>query len=215
MQRQWTCVGAGLLAVLCALPCGAQDALVPPAPVSGETAPPGQPACCVLPDGMLLVIEILDPISSAHAHRGDAFRLRLKEPVVVDDAIVLPAGIEGTGEIVHAEPSRGGGKPGELILAARRLQIGDQTIRLRGFKLGGAGRDTSGAALGASLGIGPFAHFIHGKEIEIPALTTATAKLAGSFSTEATTSGIAPDAEAPTFSTPDIPSTPKPPDTQE
>ena len=65
-----------------------------------------------------------------------------------------------------------------LILAARRLQVGDRSLRLRGFKLGGAGRDTSGVAIGVALGIGPFAHFIHGKEIEIPALTTGTAKLA-------------------------------------
>ncbi|MCP1582984.1 hypothetical protein [Pseudoxanthomonas mexicana] len=208
--------------MLCAWSSAAQEApatdAAPPLPVADGPAPPT--TCCVLPDGTPLVLEILDPISSARVKRGDMFRLRLKEPVTFDGVTVLTAGIEGVGEIVHAEPSRGGGKPGELILAARRLQVGDRTLRLRGFKLGGAGRDTSGVALGVALGIGPFAHFIHGKEIEIPALTAATAKLAEPFPLDTPESVPDPLAADPTTSiiaAPDLssPSATPPPDHQE
>ncbi|WP_313221444.1 hypothetical protein [Pseudoxanthomonas mexicana] len=208
--------------MLCAWSSAAQEApatdAAPPLPVADGPAPPT--TCCVLPDGTPLVLEILDPISSARVKRGDMFRLRLKEPVTFDGVTVLTAGIEGVGEIVHAEPSRGGGKPGELILAARRLQVGDRTLRLRGFKLGGAGRDTSGVALGVALGIGPFAHFIHGKEIEIPALTAATAKLAEPFPLDTPESVPDPLAADPTTSVtaaPDLssPSATPPPDHQE
>lgn len=222
MRTPWKCAGTGLLVMLCAWSSAAQEApatdAAPPLPVADGPAPPT--TCCVLPDGTPLVLEILDPISSARVKRGDMFRLRLKEPVTFDGVTVLTAGIEGVGEIVHAEPSRGGGKPGELILAARRLQVGDRTLRLRGFKLGGAGRDTSGVALGVALGIGPFAHFIHGKEIEIPALTAATAKLAEPFPLDTPESVPDPLAADPTTSiiaAPDLssPSATPPPDHQE
>lgn len=197
--------GVGLLVLLCMLPCRAQDApaqaTLPVAEASLEVAPAS--TCCELPEGTPLVLEILDPISSARAKRGDAFRLRVREAVSVDGAVVLAAGTEGVGEIVHAEPSRGGGKPGELILAARRLQVGDREVKLRGFKLGGAGNDTSGVALGASFGIGPFAHFIHGKEIEIPALTAGVAKLAEPLhAPPSDAAGAAVDPAAPQLMTP-------------
>ncbi|KAF1723006.1 hypothetical protein SAMN06296416_102233 [Pseudoxanthomonas wuyuanensis] len=134
-------------------------------------------ACCPLAEGTPLVLELLDPINSASSKRGDRFRLRLAEAVLFDDTIALPAGIEGVGEVVHAERSRGGGKPGELLLAARYLSYRGQSIKLRGLKLGGSGRDTSHVALAVATGAGPFAHFIRGKEIEIPAQTLASAKL--------------------------------------
>lgn len=171
--------GIALLVALCAMPCGAQDVQpsVPDSVASAVGSPPSPP-CCELAEGTPLVLEILDPISSASVKRGDAFRLRVRDAITVGGSVVIAAGTEGVGEIVHAEPSRGGGKPGELILAARRLQVGDREVKLRGFKLGGAGTDTSHVALGASFGIGPFAHFIHGKEIQIPALTSGMAKLA-------------------------------------
>lgn len=194
--------GIGLLAGMWVLACGAQDVPSPTDAPTTETSSfitPTQLACCELPEGTPVRLEILDPISSARAKRGDAFRVRVQEDVGIEGIVVLPAGTEGVGEIVHAEPSRGGGKPGELILAARRLQLGDPEVRLRGLKLGGAGKDTSGVALGVAVGIGPFAHFIHGKEIEIPALTTGTAKLAEPLQAAPTSdaSGATADPAAP------------------
>lgn len=194
--------GIGLLAWLCTLPCGAQESPPPAnAPANEVTTatlptPESPTACCGLPEGSPVVLEILDPISSARAKRGDAFRLRVRDEVSVEGVVVLAAGTEGIGEIVHAEPSRGGGKPGELILAARRLQLSDRELKLRGFKLGGAGKDTSGVALGVAVGIGPFAHFIHGKEIEIPALTAGIAKLAEPLSGPSPTATAAPSEQA-------------------
>ena len=53
---------------------------------------------------------------------------------------------------------------------------------LRGLKLGVAGADNSGMAIGVSLAAGPFAMFIRGREIEIPALTRVEAKVASEVS---------------------------------
>lgn len=204
MTRTWRQAGIGLLVCLCVLPCSAQESPLPTtAPATDMPSAPPQTICCELPEGTPLTLEILDPISSARAKRGDAFRLRVRDAVSIEGVVMLPAGTEGVGEIVHAEPSRGGGKPGELILAARRLQAGDREVRLRGFKLGGAGKDTSGVALGVAVAAGPFAHFIHGKEIEIPVLTAGIAKLAEPLRDPLQNATVVDDASTPGPDAPD------------
>lgn len=135
--------------------------------------------CCRIADGTAVVLEILDPLDSGLVKRGDKFRIRLAEPVSVEGKIVLPAGIEGQGEIVHAAKSRGGGKAGELLIAARYLQRNEAIqVRLRGMKLGGQGKDNTALAVGLSVAVGVFAFFVQGDEIVIPPGTLAQAKIA-------------------------------------
>jgi hypothetical protein len=138
---------------------------------------PAQPRC-EIPPGTLVELEITQPLSSATAKRGDKFALKLRAPFSCGDDVIVPADTPGIGEIVHAERSRSGGKPGELLLAARHLEHDGVHWPLRGLKLGAVGVDRSKAALAASFGIGAFALFIRGKEIEIPAGTIVNAKLA-------------------------------------
>ncbi|MET0807490.1 MAG: hypothetical protein ABWX93_01905 [Pseudoxanthomonas sp.] len=117
-------------------------------------------------------------MNSSLLKRGDKFRLRLAGPLMIDDRMVVAAGIEGVGEVIHAEKSRGGGKPGELLIAARYLDYQGKQIGLRGLRVGGSGKDNSAAALATSMVVGAFALFIHGQEIEIPSGTLAQAKIA-------------------------------------
>ena len=145
---------------------------------SANAQPGAAVACCRLVDGTQVVLEIQDRLNSSLLRRGDRFRLRLAGPLVVDERMVVPAGVEGVGEVIHAEKSRGGGKPGELLIAARYLDYQGQQIRLRGLRVGGSGKDNSAAALATSMLVGAFALFIHGSEIEIPAGTLAQAKIA-------------------------------------
>lgn len=159
-----------------------QPALSDIAPTSGTEAPTSAAAdtgpCCVLPDGSLVRIEIAEALSSKTAQRGQIFKLRLLQPLAAPEGGLLPVGTEGVGEVVHAERSRGGGKAGELILAARHLEGPDGPIKLRGMKLGGSGSNKTGAAIVASLVL-PLGGFVRGSEIEIPLGTNAVAKLAG------------------------------------
>lgn len=150
----------------------------PPAHEASAAMPAPASMCCVLAAGTSVEIEIAEPLGSASHQRGQAFRIRLRSPVVVDGQVVVPAGTEGLGEVIHAERSRGGGKPGELLVAARHLEYGAIRIPLRGLKLGGAGRDTTHAALAVATLVGPFAHFVKGREIEIPVGTPGIAKVA-------------------------------------
>lgn len=159
----------------------AASAMLLPAQALAQT-PEGEPEtisiCCHVAAGTPVELEIVEAISSRSRIRGDRFALRLRAPVMADHVTAIPAGTPGVGEIVHAERSRGGGKPGELLLAARYLELNGIQIPLRAMKLGGQGKDRSGTAIGVAVAIGPFAQFIRGREIEIPPGTVAGAKLA-------------------------------------
>ncbi len=138
-----------------------------------------KPACPALCAGSEVELEIVEPISSKQHKNGDHFALRLVTALTVGSNVYVPAGTVGTGEVIHASPSRAGGKPGELLLAARQLETSDgQRIALRAMKLSARGKDTATAALTTAMVIGPLAMFVHGGEIEIPAGTRAMAKLA-------------------------------------
>jgi hypothetical protein len=187
MKWKWACLSWAWLLV-CAGPIFAQDAIPSAAPPSFDTASPtpaaadsttpSTTACCQVLNGTAVEIEIAEAISSRLRKRGEHFQLRLGEPLVVDGRVLLPAGTAGTGEVIHAAPSTGGGKAGELILTARFLESGGQQIPLRGFRMGAVGKDRSDTALVASIALGPFAQFIHGREIEIPSGARANAKIA-------------------------------------
>ena len=161
-------------------PSGDGASAKPAETIAPAAAAPVAGPCCTLPDGSPVQLEVVGPISSKTAVRGQTFALRLAQPLSTAEGVLLPAGTEGAGEVIHAERSRGGGKAGELILAARYLQGPEGPIKLRGMKLGGSGSDKTGAAMGASL-ILPLGGFVRGTEIEIPAGTPANAKLAGAI----------------------------------
>jgi hypothetical protein len=181
----------------------AQTAASDPAAAQVATAPattttPAPDDCCRIAAGTPVELEIVDPLSSADRKRGDRFAIRLHTALRRGDAIVIPAGTVGVGEIVHGERSRGGGKPGELLLAARYLELDGVQVPLRALKFGGQGQDKTNAALGTAFVLGPFAHFIHGREIEIPAGTVVTAKLAQDLPIAASTAPTAADSPAST-----------------
>lgn len=167
-----------LLALAASPCCVAQE--IAPATVTSALAQPQDTtsACCRIADGTAVTIEILEPLNSALLKRGDKFRLRLAETVWVEGMPVLVAGLEGAGEIVHAEKSRSGGKAGELLIAARYLETSGMQVPLRGLKLGGSGKDNTNAAMATAFAVGPFALFVRGREIVIPAGTLAQAKIA-------------------------------------
>lgn len=136
-------------------------------------------------------IEIAEALSSKTAVPGQPFAIRLAQPLVLEGGhILLPAGIRGEGEIIHARKAGFAGKAGEMILAARFLRCGAVNVALGRFKFAAAGDDRSkaagavkSAAAGASVftpiaGVGTVVAFlIKGGQVEIPAGTRATAQV--------------------------------------
>lgn len=132
----------------------------------------------LLPAGTELVFAMVDTVSSKTNKRGDRFSLKLAMPVTVDGHLLIPAGTLAIGEVVHADRARGSGQAGELILAARTLEIGGQTIALRAFgtTASGTGADRTGKAGGLSLAFTPAAFMIRGGEKEMTAGSLISAK---------------------------------------
>lgn len=168
---------AGLLFASCfaSARSSAPDDVAASAPADAVATATGASSCCVLADGTLVQIEVVETLNTKTAQRGQRFPLRLVEPVYAGGTLVLPAGTEGEGEVVHAERARMAGKAGELILAARFLRAPSGDLPLRGMKLGGAGKSHADAAFWVPL----VGFVINGGQVEVPAGTRAQAKLAG------------------------------------
>ena len=125
-----------------------------------------------------VIVRIEDEISSKTNKSGDRFRITVAEDVRVGDAVVIPAGSVGEGEVIHAAKRGAGGKAGELIVMARFVRVGDNEIRLRSFALGAAGTDKSVDSLAASIVFGPFGLIQKGGDAYIVPETLGTAKTA-------------------------------------
>jgi len=173
-----TATGTCLAFALATMLAGA-DAL-PPA-VSDSALPliqsPATATSPTVPAGATVDIEILEEISSGTRQRGDVFPIRLASPLVVDGVERLPAHLPGVGQVVHAARPRAGGGPGELQVTVRALHWGARCIPLRGFVLGGSGKDAIALSAGVASAVGVFGLLIRGKELIIPAGTHGSARL--------------------------------------
>lgn len=168
--------------ILAGSPASAQEGEVPSK--AAEAAPAS--ACCTIPARTVVEIEILDRVNSKLSRTGDRFAISLAEPLMIDGRLVAPAGTRGVGEVVHAAKAGAAGKAGELILAARYLELGDVRIPLRSFRYGQSqGKDNSGAvgvgnmAAAAFLPVASVLGFlVSGGNVDIPAGTRANAQTA-------------------------------------
>ncbi len=181
-----------LLTALAVGPAWGSSNDLPPSPTTAQAEAPNAAApstvnvvanadCGCVSAGTAVELEIDQLLNSSVQKRGDKFPIKLHAPIMRGETVLVPAGTIGIGEIVHADRSRGGGKPGELLLAARFLDFQGTQIPLRALKFGGQGKDRTNVALGTAIAVGVFAHFIRGNEIEIPAGTVVSAKLAQDF----------------------------------
>lgn len=139
----------------------------------------------VLPKNTEVVLAVADSLASKTSKIGDRFRISLASPVTdASGKILLRVGIVGEGEVIHAAKPGFGGKGGELILAARFLQCGDERVPLGRFHLGGSGNDTSKTTITTSAVVGavsPIAAvplmFVTGGDYRVPAGTLAQARI--------------------------------------
>lgn len=133
-----------------------------------------------LPIKTPVLLEFVSGISSKTALKGGEVQFVLAEDLRIDGQLVIAKGTPAIGEVIHAQKSGFGGKGGELIIAARHIQLGVQRVSLRSLKpLTGpyAGKNYSDAALAVSFVpyAGLVSLFITGGEIVIPAGTHALA----------------------------------------
>jgi hypothetical protein len=149
-----------------------------PVPPTATQAPTPSPmAGLSLPANSVIELEMIDSVGSRLSKPGDFFKLRVAQAVKSGDRVLIPAGTPAVGQVVHAARSGGGGKAGELILAARYLDLPRGPIKLRS-SFGATGRDRFKASAASSAVIGPFALLIKGTDVELPAGSPLSARLA-------------------------------------
>lgn len=182
------CAGAlAIVAGVVASPTNAQPSPPTPAaitqPVTGNRPAPPVEEATTLPSLTPVEIEILVTINSSLNKIGEHFPIRLVHSVPLPGGGEIPAGTTGQGDVVHAAKSRFGGKPGELILAARYLDWNGIHIPLRSLRyINGTGRNNQELASSLNLAgavvpaMSVIAMFITGGEVIIPQGTRAEAK---------------------------------------
>ena len=179
--------------------CGAGEPILPAMPVSllflllaaDPAVPSTEPASATavietapaaerirVPAMTPVYLKLDQEISSKRNKTGERFRILVAEDVRVGDRVVIPAGSAGEGEVVHASRSSMGGKPGELILAARFVKVGEADVPLRSMVLGRAGTDRSNESLAAAIVAGPLGLFVVGGAVIVPRDALASAKTA-------------------------------------
>jgi hypothetical protein len=180
LNRHAAMLALASLLSLCASARGATEIPVgatKPAAEAGATDPASASTAIVLPANTVIELEMVDSISSKTSKPGDLFRLKVALPVMVNGVEAIPQGVPVVGQVVHAQKARGGGKAGELILAARYVELPHGQIKLRsGF--GAAGKNRTGAALATSIAIGVFGMLVRGQELELPAGHALSARVA-------------------------------------
>jgi len=116
-----------------------------PSVVSAPAGVPAQPAADrVIPALTAVALRFDEEVSSQSSKTGATFPLTLAEPIILDCKVVVPAGARGEGEVIWAKKSGGAGTAGELVLAARWIEVGGRHLRLRSMQPGAAGRDSVG-----------------------------------------------------------------------
>lgn len=184
-----------------------------PAPLSAASAPPSaspsgasepieKSACSPEIPALTQVKVSLDAeLGSKISTTGAMFPFHLAEALAINGCELVPAGTKGMGEIVHAKKAGGSGAPGELVLAARYLTIGEAQLKLRSMRIAIAGADSihaidglNAASVMSPLPIGLIGFAISGRNIVLPVGTLAIAKTAAPFSL-VTAAGLPPPSQ--------------------
>lgn len=118
-------------------------------------------------------------ISSKTAMPGNLFQLKVSEDLVINGVVAIPGGTPATGEVIHAQKASGFGKPGELLVAIRYIDLPGQQIKMRSFQPL-QGKSNSNAVMATSFVpyVGLFAGFIQGGQIVMPVNTLVQALVA-------------------------------------
>ena len=172
---------AALAGVLIAALAPALAAL-PPAPVPAvEPVPAAAAKAALLPANAVLELEMLDAVNSDTSKKGDRFRMRVVRAVTSGGRVLVPAGSIAFGEVVHVQKKGMGGKPGELILAGRYLELPQGQVKLRPTLGGPAASTGKGHLVEAStvtVFFGVLGFAVHGDGTGLPVGAGLSARIA-------------------------------------
>jgi hypothetical protein len=148
-------------------------------PTAPPPPPPPQPVTVTIPEGSILTIRTIDSIDSASSSAGQMYRASLDAPVVVDDRVVLPKGLNVKLKLVEASSAGKFKGKSELTVSLESVTYQGKTYMLStsdvqekgasrgkrsaaviggsavlGALIGGLAGGGKGAAIGAGVGAG-------------------------------------------------------------
>jgi BON domain len=131
------------------------------APAPPPPPPPPQPITVTIPEGSIVTVRTIDSIDSATASTGQTFRASLDAPVVVNDQVVLPRGLNTTLRLVEASSAGKFKGRSELTVSldsvayqGRTYTLASSDVQQQGGSRGKRSAEVIGgaAALGALIG---------------------------------------------------------------
>jgi BON domain len=141
-----------------ATPAVASTPAPPPTP---PPPPPPQPITVTIPEGTIVTVRTIDSIDSNNATTGQSFHASLDAPVVVDDQVILPRGLNAKLKLVQASSAGKFNGSSELTVSLDTITYQGKTytfatsdVQEKGASRGkrSAAVIGGGAALGALIG---------------------------------------------------------------
>jgi BON domain len=133
----------------------------PPAPVTPPPPPPPQPITVTIPESTIVSVRTIDAIDSATSSAGQTFRGSLDAPIVVDERVVVPKGLNVTLKLVNASSAGKFKGSSELTVSldsfayqGKAYTLSTSDVQEKGASRGkrSAAVIGGGAALGALIG---------------------------------------------------------------
>jgi hypothetical protein len=172
---------------------------LPSAPAPPPPPPPPQPITVTIPEGTVVTIRTIQAIDSSTSSTGQTFRASLDAPVVVNDGVVLPKGLNVTLKLIDASSAGSFKGKSELTISLESLTYQGKTYTLEtsdvqqtgasrgkrsaavigggavlGALIGGLAGGGKGAAIGAGVGAGggtAVQAATKGQQVKIPSET--------------------------------------------
>ena len=153
------------------------DPKVPPSTAIAEAPPDSEKARTAfrIPDGIDVKLVLDETLSSRSNVKGDLFRLKVAEPVMVDGAEAIAAGTVVIGEVTNAQTKSAFGVSGKLEARTLYAQTPNGTVRLLG-RLGQKGKGGTTKTVLTYAFIGAISFVVTGESATIPAGTELLAR---------------------------------------
>ncbi len=131
-----------------------------PSPAPAAAAPP-RPRTVQVPVGSIVTVRMIDSVDSATNHAGEVFHASLDTPIVVDNEVIVPSGVDAYVKLIEAKSAGRMTGRSELSLELSRIQFQGKTysVETAAYSQAGSSRGKrtaatvgGGAALGALIG---------------------------------------------------------------
>lgn len=156
-------------ALTCAAICAPLAAQIEPQPATEAPDTPGPTLrgnTLILPAQTRLAFVVTEEVSSKKARKGDLIALTLRDHLVFDGHLIIPAGAPAVGEITQANKKGWMGEGGRLAARMLYFDFEDGPVRISG-PLGGTGDDQTELATLTVLATGGLVPFVTGKSAVI------------------------------------------------